>query len=610
MTPVGSSTERFRAGPVLVLFAIAAIAALLLVIFERIGLPKALVTVLGITLLIVVLIGAALMGATMRPSRFLAAGGSLGIAASSMASFALLLTLAATLADGFEATTLLMPASALPLAAGALALLPAALLTGPALRRSGAYTPVDFVRGRFGMVPAAAALFLAIAVLAPVAMAGAGLAVDGLIAAFGLTRPTAQSLALVFSALPFLIGGLMSGRMSLIAFGAVLTVGLTLPILFFLAHTGRLPARLVDAAALLDEARSLAGLWMKPGDSGSAGLHLPDVFHLPHQWSGQGTGQGFGYAALASTALGLSVVLVLCGLFSHGRSTGRDAGSAVLTMLMLAGLPLVSLVIAAGTLLDLKASLVGAGVAALPALFLDNSLAGLLRLCGTDPSAEAVALACAPASSFPFRAITPYVLKVNDIGIEPALLGQHAAEALRMPGIAALVYKLLPALGGLAALGLAGFALAATIAHDGLYRLAKPDAVASWRLAATRALTVIVLAAAIDFAGIVREDLKLLLGAALSLGVATLLPLLLLALLPRAGGRTALLTLGGGLAVFTVFLAQGPAAIAGAGLYGFIGALVMACAGLASCPPSEAERRFAKALSGAAGPAPILDRAT
>ena len=602
MTPGGSSTERFRAGPVLVLFAIAAIAALLLVIFERIGLPKALVTVLGITLLIVVLIGAALMGATMRPSRFLAAGGSLGIAASSMASFALLLTLAATLADGFQATTLLMPASALPLAAGALALLPAALLTGPALRRSGAYTPVDFVRGRFGMVPAAAALFLAIAVLAPVAMAGAGLAVDGLIAAFGLTRPTAQSLALVFSALPFLIGGLMSGRMSLIAFGAVLTVGLTLPILFFLAHTGRLPARLVDAAALLDEARSLAGLWMKPGDAGSAGLHLPDVFHLPYQ--------GSGYAALASTALGLSVVLVLCGLFSHGRSTGRDAGSAVLTMLMLAGLPLVSLVIAAGTLLDLKASLVGAGVAALPAPFLDNSLAGLLRLCGTDPSAEAVALACAPASSFPFRAITPYMLKVNDIGIEPALLGQHAAEALRMPGIAALVYKLLPALGGLAALGLAGFALAATIAHDGLYRLAKPDAVASWRLAATRALTVIVLAATIDFAGIVRDDLKLLLGAALSLGVATLLPLLLLALLPRAGGRTALLTLGGGLAVFTVFLAQGPAAIAGAGLYGFIGALVMACAGLASCPPSEAERRFAKALSGAAGPAPILDRAT
>ena len=390
--------------------------------------------------------------------------------------------------------------------------------------------------------------------------------------------------------------------MSLIAFGAVLTVGLTLPILFFLAHTGRLPAHLVDAAALLDEARSLAGLWIKPGDAGSAGLHLPDVFHLPYQ--------GSGYAALASTALGLSVVLVLCGLFSHGRSTGRDAGSAVLTMLMLAGLPLVSLVIAAGTLLDLKASLVGAGVAALPAPFLDNSLAGLLRLCGSDPSAEAVALACAPGSSFPFRAITPYMLKASDIGLEPALIGQHAAEALRMPGIAALVYKLLPTLSGLAALGLAGFALAATIAHDGLYRLAKPDAVASWRLATTRTLTVIVLAAAIDFAGMVRDDLKLLLGAALSLGVATLLPLLLLALLPRAGGRTALLTLGGGLAVFTVFLAQGPAAIAGAGLYGFIGALVMACAGLASCPPSEAERRFAKALSGAAGPAPILDRAT
>ena len=600
MSPDRSRDERFPTGPILVLFTIIAFAALLLVVFERIGMPSPLIATLGLAALVTGLGGAALMGTTMRPSHFFAAGRAFGIVAGGVAAFSVLVSIAATLGGGFEAETLLMPKGKMPLLAGALAAFPAALVIAPAIRRSGAYTPVDFLRGRFGEAPALISLVLAALILMPVIAAAATLAVDGLIAAFAVPLPAAQSLALLCAALPFIIGGLRSGRMIAVGIGGLMLVGLALPFLAMLAHELKPPTRFADASLMIEEARAQAALLMKQPATSA----LP-----PFSWLGAAFAPGRAGAAEASLTLGLIVVLLLCGLFSAARNTARGAGSALMTGLMLASLPVISLAIAAGTVLDLKASLVGASVTNLPASFLDNSLAGLLRLCGTDPSATALTLACAPAAPSP-RVIIPYVLKPGDIGIEPALLGFHATEALRMPGIASLVYRVLPALVGLAALGLSGFALAAILAHDGLYKLIRPDAVASSRLAATRLFTIIAIAAGIDLAAEGASDLPLLLKAALALGAATLLPLLLLALLPRAGRMTALLTLAGGLVVFVIFLAQGAQAIGEAGLYGFIGALVMACAGLASCPPSEAERQFANALLQKNGPALILDRAT
>ncbi|MBY0611600.1 MAG: hypothetical protein K2P80_05405 [Beijerinckiaceae bacterium] len=584
---------RFPWTSMLVLGAIGAIFLLLSVVFERIGVGASGIGFAAVASLGAFMVAAAALGATKRPSLFFLAGRQVGPLAGAAPLLFVALLSTASWQGGFVPSSLLNPGGFMLLPAVA-ALLVGALALAPMLRRSGAFTIVDFIRFRFrAPIPTAVTLIAGAMAAALLAVCGAKLAIDTLMSVLTVERTAALAIAIVPAAI-VAIGGWRSISLALVAGVVCLVLAVAAPLVVTGARFGGLAEMLLPASTVSRAVEARLTLW-------GAGQDLARAASLPVQMG------AFARSDDVTKALGLALsclaLLSVTGLLSVGRAAVR---SSLCASVLLLAVPVVSTLIAGGAVLALDATLVGRQADTLPPAARQGLLDDGVTLCGAAPSVQRLAAICAGRAGPP-EASPAHALKSTDIAVKPAALGSGAAAALGLPAIFVGLYRLMPFLVGLAGLTVGAFSLAAMLGHSLFYRLIQPRAVTSSRLAAARLMAIGALALAAEAAKNDLVAIDLAFAAAGALAAATILPMLALALLPRASGVTASLAALGGLVVAGILLyaQQNPAAAA---VYGFIGALFMGCAGLASAPPTAEERAVAAALGSRSDDALILDR--
>ena len=521
------------------------------------GAPARAVAALGP---LVILAGLAAIGLLMRSariSRFFAGARAAppayaGAAAAGAAS-GLALPFLPPLAGG-------LPAAPAALAIGlVLGLAGAAFGAGPLLRKSGAYSLADLAAGRFGEGPLRACC----AVVA--ALAGAALAIVGLqTGAAALHQLVGASLTAALFVCAFvtlamaLPGGLQGVTWSGAAAGAALATGALAPLAAALGAGEGAPLPILDESGWRMAVARIA------------------------QWSGAQAGEtgiGADAALAAALALGLASLapLVAPAIAAANAPAARRAGLSLLVWAALIALGLAgAMAMSTGALDD---ALIGQRPQALPPAVYLASDHGLLTLCGATTANPVAALqACREAG-------VTGALSARDVWASGLYL---VAAAPELKGMSAALTGLIAA--GLAAAGLAlaatgALSFATACAHDLMLRARGERALTSRRLASAR-LCLIVLVAGVAI-GSARGllDARALIVFACALSAATLSPILLLALWPRAAQADALRGFCAGAGIFA--LATGASAANGVsilpalgvgGLAGFASALV---AGLA-----------------------------
>ena len=593
--------QKFPLATVLILLGIGSVCALLLVIAERIGSPPAVTKSLSAALFISIAVLAGASVATMRPSLFFAGGREGGVFAGGVAILALVLLLAWSSAGTFAGGTLIDPGGILVLLPAIASIMIATIAIGPAIRRSGAFTLADYLRVRFASVlPHALMTTLIILVLGLAAMEAAALATSSLRAVIDLDRETATVMVAILVAAMICPGGVRSLHVGIAIIGVCLIAGLLIPIVATYLKMRHIPLGWSTADEALQFVQARAASWLKSADARKIGLVAAQLRMETVPEAAKALPD------MLAAAMGGGVVLVASGIQGSSRKAGAVTGSALFSILLLAAIPVLAAATASGAILGIDLGLTGARTDALPLFVTDGQLDGLVSLCGRAPSDTELASWCGGFSGK--AGPGPATITTSNITIVDRLMGDGAAAALGLPIVLSTLYRLAPFYLGLAAMALCGMALAATLSHTVIYRGLQPSSVTSARLALARLAIVLVMLAASGLAEDHAFDAALWLRAAMALAAATLLPLLYVSLLPRAGAITALLTILGGGAVAAVFLAQSPSATTPASLYGFAGAIVMACAGLASRPSTPAEQGFAHRLFDGRHEPLIIDR--
>ena len=514
----------------------------ILLLLDRAGAPGRLVVALGplCALAALAVIGVAMR--TMLVSQFYAAGrrvpvayGGLGLAGLAMALALPLLPQPVTLPR-------------LAVLGGGLGggLLVAAFVSGPLLRKSGAFSVAGLLGARFpGLAFRLASLALVVAIAGLVALAGLALANESLMLASGFARwPCAILLGLAV-ALLILPGG-FSGVVWASAAGAC-GLGGALAISLGLAGAQHIPLALpllAESAALQQALAHLQDFGQPPGDPPLQGEAW--FIYL------------FGFAVLAP----------LLGLFA---STARASMApragiiGIFWVLVLATLLLASMVLATHALDE---DLVGRKPEQLPDIAYATSVRGLLLLCGKAVATPAAArAACAAQPGF------AGMLAAGDIAVSPLAIVSTLAMVRDPPvAVGSLVLAGLVMAGlALASAGLQ--TLASALADEGFYRLRDQAAVTSRRLAIARAAMLCAIAGAMAVLVLAAPEARGMSGAALALSAGLVAPLTALALWPLAQTRDALLGLAAGL-LFA--LVRGPAVLAG---YDDPGAVAISVAG-------------------------------
>lgn len=486
-----------------------ALAVGLILLLDRIGVPLRLVGMLGPCLAVLGLGLVGLSARTMRISRFYAGGRAMPALNMALAASAMVLALVLPLLPPSSGPPGL--ASLLAAAAGGLCL--AGLVTGPMLRKSGAFSVIGLLAARFpnpwlaGLGGLAAA---AIAVL--VALAGFGLAADMLALATGLSRSAALVAVAAMVMLVTVPGGI--GGVCWTANGAAgLVLGaLLLPLALRLAGHETLPVPVLGDRALL-----LAALErMSAFGNSAAPLALSP-------------------SLIAALALGLGCLPSLLSLFATLPQPGK-ARRAMLTALAVTGLALAGgLALIAIAINGLDHGMVGSKPELLAPIAYAASGRGLLPLCGQDAATAALArLACASLPGF------GGLLRAQDIAPSNFALMLGMTQSLDpQQALASIIVAALVALGlVLAASGVQS--LATLVAHDGLYRGHAP-AQTSRRLAQARLVLIMASAALAAVQLRFVPDPRLMTGAAVLASAALVAPQLGLALWPWASARDALL---------------------------------------------------------------------
>ena len=514
------------------------------------GAPARVVAALGPTLSLAGLATIGLLAQTMRVSGYFAgaraAPGAYAGVAGAGAAAGLALPFLPPLTGGAG-----LP-SPMALGVGFLAgLAGAALLAGPLLRKSGAYTLADLAAGRFASAPVRVCAALACA------MASAALAVVGLhMGAFALSQLLGLSqgdallacgLATLAMTLP---GGLSGATWSGAAAGGAFAAGAFAPLLALLAGGESAPAPFLDAAAWSAASARIAG------------------------WSGAGATGAADMALAATLALGLATAAPLMGpaIATGGSTSARRAGASLLVWIALVALA-VAAAMAVSTL-ALDELLVGRRPQALAPSAYAASAQGLLTLCGATPATPAAAAqACREAG-------VTGALGSGDVWASGLYL---LAAAPELRGMSVALSGLLAA--GLAAICLAlasagAHAFAAACAHDILFRACGSRALTSRRLANARLCALLLIAGVVFISARVAPDPRVLAAFACALSAATLTPVLLLALWPhasRAGALAALLAGAATMAAAALIATQSGAdalrALGAGGLAGFLAAL-------------------------------------
>jgi cation/acetate symporter len=504
-----------------------ALATGLVALLDRVGVPERLVAVLAPVAALTGLSIVGLLLRTMRISRFYAAGRAIPSAYAGLG-------LAALAASLFIPFLLPVPSGAslagLFLGFGA-GLAAATLMTGPLLRKTGAFSVPDLLGARFpNMALRLGSVVVVAAVAALITLAGYEAAVRTLVLASGSQRGTAILLVGLVLALIVMPGGLSGVVWSATGAGGILLAGLGLPLAVVLIRGESIPLPVVGDGALWERAQSLMIGW-NPGAAPPAHLDLLVVVAMA---------VGFGVLApLLSPA-------ITC----RDARTAQRAGFAglVWSLVILAGVVATTAIAA----LALDAGLNGLKPDALPPFVYVASGRGLVTICGqAAASPTAARAACAAMSGF------GGLLRSQDIAANSEYLILGLPE-LRRFGVAssglveagAVAVALVLAAAGIEALGTA-------LGHDAFYRVRDKQALTSRRLAVTR----VIMLAAILAAGaiLVRHpiDPPSAIGLALAFSAAAIAPLMILSIWPRASSSDATIALLVGLASAEAVIATG-----------------------------------------------------
>lgn len=511
-----------------VTFAVAAFALSvgLVALLDRIGVPEAVVRVLGP---IFALVGLSLIGLLLhavRVSRFYAAGRAVPSPYAGLASVAL-------------ATALLMPflpplvsgswAGYGSLAAGfGLGLLLNWLLLGPLLRKTGAFSLPDLVAQRFPHTGVRLGVIAVVAGSAAlIGLAGFETSIRALSFVLGADRGYAVALIGIVLLLMTAPGGMAGLVWAATGAAGIFIAALCLPLATILVGGDSLPIPLVGDGAGWGQAMNRIAAWQ--GFSGWSDVSVAQVLAI-----------AIGVASLCP--------LLSPAVTTNDGSAARTAGvSAMVWGLAMLALVLVTIATSAQVLAEY---LIGERPDRLPTFAYAASGGGLLRICGAYVvSPEQALAACSAATGF-----SGLVLRSQDFAPEGFWL-LHGLPELYGYGVATtgLVGSVIVAIAlVLCGAGIQSFATA--IGHDALYRVRESQALTSRRLAMTRVVIVIGIVGSGLVVWHIKLDPRQLIGLAVVLSAACLAPLLALALWPRASGSDSAIALLVGLVAATVLI--------------------------------------------------------
>jgi cation/acetate symporter len=510
-----------------VAFAIAAFlaAAGLVVLLDRVGVPE---RVIGVAGPIVVLVGLGLVGVllrSMRISRYYAAGRQAPPAYAGLATATLAIAIAVPftppVGDRFSG------AGVFAGFAGGLAC--AVLISGPYLRKTGAFSVSNLIAARFenqALRLGVACVVAASALLA--AVAGFDAAVSGLATIAGLGRPAAAAIigaALLLIAAP---GGQNGVVWATAGSGGVFAAAFGLPLAILAARGQRIALPVFGDQDAWRSAIDRIAAWQ--GDAGAPATLTLSV------------GMALGMASCAPLLAPLVSV--------RDRAAALRAGVGALIW----GGALAAIVAAtvAASTLGLLESMVGRRPDRLPDAIYSASATRLVAICGV--SAPGPAQARAACQQLPdFKG----TLRAEDIQTRGAFL-VTALPPLASLGAAmsGLVWAAYIAAGlALAASGLLAMSIA--FGNDAFYHVRDRAALTSRRLAVTRAILVLSIIGCAGLSGARDLDARTLIGLALTISAAVVAPLMGLALWPRARPLDAMIALVVGLCAAEATLVSG-----------------------------------------------------
>ena len=491
----------------------------LVALLDRIGAPERFVEALGPTIALVGLSLIGIMLRSMRVSRFYAGGRAAPAAYAGLAMAALAAGLLLPFlppADGAISLQGLLIGSVCGLAL-------AALVTGPLLRKTGAFSIPDLIAGRF---PNIALRLGVIAVVAAagglVALAGYSVAVQSLASGLGASRSLAVWLigaTIVFVAAP---GGLAGVVWVATGAAGILAAGLGLPLVLLWLRGSALPLPVIGELAQWDAALSRMAQWQETAGDAMSGTTVTMIIAMV-----------LGFGSLAP--------LLAPAIATSDRKRAQRAGfAALISGLLIAAVVAATMAVAA---LAFERGLSGARPADLSAAIMTASREGQVRICDANPITPAAAqAACAGRAGF------QGVLRAGDVWASGAFL-VRALPDMRGFGRAFSGLATAGLMAVMLALAAAGFHVFATaLGHDAFYRVRDSSAMTSRRLAVTRVLLVTGVLAA-GFALLYgAPDPRTLIGLAIALCASSIAPLLVLSFWPRAESSDATIALLAGLA--------------------------------------------------------------
>jgi cation/acetate symporter len=518
---------------------------------DRIGVPAGLVRALAVIFVLAGLIILAALLRTMRVSWFYAAGRAVpapyaGLAFASLAA-ALFMPFMPPIPRGTSLTSLF--------AGFACGLACAALVTGPILRKTGAFSLPDLIAARFPRLAARlGAIFLTAAVTILIAIAGYSEALTSLVNLSGLSKPLASGVIAVLLIFIMMPGGL-AGTLWTAAAAAIIAVTVfSLPLLITALHGTPLAVPLIGSADLWATALARIETWTSTEASAAA---------APAK-------ESMDIALITAIALGVGVLAPLLGI-PIGCPDRRAAQRGGFAALFWGGiLILLAVTTLAQGSLTLGQNVIGHEPDALPPSLYQASAEGDLLICGASVRDHLAARrACASRSGFSTS------LQINDISAKSAFLLRSWTELGAFgSAFAGLISASILALGlALAAIGTQS--AATVLGNDMFYRVRDHSALTSRRLAVTRAFMIAILAFGGLTLGLFDISPRTLILLAILLSACALAPLLSLTLWPRATSFDATVTLLAGLLSAEALIELQPVGFA---LDHFAASALLACA--------------------------------
>ncbi len=523
----------------------------LLALMNRIGVPDGLVKALAVIFVLAVITTIAALLRTMRVSSFYAAGRSVpapyaGLAMAGLGA-ALFLPFVPPVPQGTSLSELF--------AGFACGMTCASLVTGPLLRKTGAFSIPDLIAARFPHLAARlGAILLTAAVTILIALAGYQEAISSLVSLSGFSRPLAAAIIACLLVMIILPGGLSGALWTATAAAVVAVVVFGLPLLITSIKGAPLAFPVFGQSDLWNAALGRIEAWTGAAQAKS---HMDPVL-------------------ITVIALGLGVLAPLLSLSitCESRRAAQRAGFAALCW---GG---IFILLATATLaqasLTLDHAAIGQSPDALPESLYQASGEGELSICGASVADRLAARrACATRSGLSSG------LRVQDITAKGTYLLSGLTE---LGGFGS-------AFSGLATVSIVVLALTLTavgvhsgatvLGNDLFYRVRDHSALTSRRLAVTRVFAVIIIALGGTGLTLFSLNPQVLIVLAILLSASALAPLLILTLWPRATSFDATVTLLVGLLTAEVLIGvPQTAGLDRFALSALVACLIGLCAGL------------------------------